>query len=454
MAKRPAVSRRSFLTGAAAVAALAAAGPGPRRWALGSAVAAEKSADVDVVVVGAGAAGLAAAKLLLDAKRRVVVFEAMDRKGGRLWTNVTEFGTPFDEGGAWIHAADRNPLYNYARANNFDLVEHDLDVINDAFYLGRKFTAKELASLNETTEILSTRVRATGALVDEPALVAAPVTTPDGRIAETFLGPMDTAVDFGFLSSADYARLEKLDPNYLVKQGYGAVLAKFGADVPVRTSTPVRRIQYGANGVAVECGCGTVRARAAIVTVSTGVLAAERIRFDPPLPAWKQDAIDRLPMGLLAKVAMRTDGARFGLKPYEIVMCERAGPQNVYLVAFPFDTDMLIGFVGGDFAWQLTAAGPQAAEDFMLDTLGRCFGSDAPRHVNKTDFTGWGSNPWTRGAYSAAVPGHAEARAELARPLGRLFFAGEATADGLAQTAGGAFVNGRETAAQVLKLFG
>src|SRR6185295_11211398 len=147
-----------------------------------------------------------------------------------------------------------------------------------------------------------------------------------------------------------------------------------------------------------------------------------------------------------------TDGERFGLSPYDDILFERPGLQDIYFHAFPFDTNMLIGFVGGSFAWQLTAQGNEAAIDFALESLRRLFGEKAANHITKAEFTRWANIPWTRDSYSAALPGKHEARAALARPIAdRIYFAGEALAGEFTQTVGGAVLSGEATANAVLK---
>jgi monoamine oxidase len=131
-------------------------------------------------------------------------------------------------------------------------------------------------------------------------------------------------------------------------------------------------------------------------------------------------------------------------------MIERRGQQDIYFLSYPFDCDLMIGFVGGDFGWELSAAGQEAAVDFAKQSLADMFGSGAPAKVDKGLLTGWASNPWTRGAYAAARPGRYAARAVLAQPFaGKVWFAGEALAEGLIQTCGGAFNSGMKTARAV-----
>jgi monoamine oxidase len=448
------LSRRAMLLGIGSVAA----SPLTSRfsWAQGLALPRE----ADVVIVGAGAAGLAAARGLMSAGRSVVIVEAMDRIGGRAWTDTTTFGFPFDRGCAWIHAADRNPLHRVAEELRLTLRTHDFTL--DRIYYGerpRRFDRRQMQREQAVEKEIEDRAVAAAKRDDGAVSTLKNIVQPEEQAAATYIGPMDMAVDLDRLSIQDLGRQEDLDPNHAVKEGFGAVVAHFGQGLPVALFTPVTRIRYGGPGVVVETDKGDIRAHACVVTVSTGALASERIRFDPPLPVWKQEAIAQVPMGMLAKIPLLTDGARFGLGDFDDVLCERPGKHDIYFTGFHFGRPLLVGFVGGDFAWELSTAGKDAAIDFALDALRRTFGSDAPKRVRKADFTNWASNPWVRGAYAAALPGKHAQRDALARPVAnRVFFAGEALAHNvvvagrttsLAQTAGGAVLSGWKTAEAV-----
>jgi monoamine oxidase len=407
----------------------------------------------DVVIIGAGGAGLSAAHTLIKAGRSVIVLEAMSRIGGRAYTDTATFGVPFDWGCQWIQAADRNPLLPLAKEWGFEPKQHDLGL--DRIYYGaapRRFTPREMERMRAYEERFPKVNRRAARWRDGPVSSVLVPRTPEEEAAMTYMFPMDMAVDPGELSIRDWARQADLSPNYLVQKGLGTVVARFGEGVPVSLSTPVKRIRYGGKGVTVETEKGDVQAKACIVTASTGALQSGYIRFDPKLPAWKEDAIGELPMGLLAKIPLLLDGERFGLSPFDDILYERPGLQDIYFLCFPFDMNMMIGFVGGSFAWHLTAEGPEAATDFALDALRRLFGEKAASHVKKAEFSRWANLPWVRGSYSAALPGKAKARAALARPLAdRIHFAGEALAGPLAQTIGGAILSGEAVARGVLK---
>ncbi len=441
-------SRREFIAGASA-AALASAPL--RAWAQ-----APLPTNPDVVIVGSGCSGMSAARRLTALGRSVVLLEALPEPGGRAWTDTTFFGVPFDRGCAWIHAADRNPLYNIAREKNFTLREHHMKL--DHIWYGnkpRKFDAREMAEYEKAEKGILQATEKFAKRGDGSVASITRIRTPAEHVASTVIGPMDMAVDLEDLSISHFSEQADLDPNYLVKEGYGAVVRTLADGLPISVSTPVTRIRYDGPGVVCETPKGDVSAKACIITCSVGALASGRIRFDPVLPEWKEDSFNRIAMGLLAKIPMLIHGDRFGLKEFDDLHYERPGRQDIYFLAFPFDSDLLVGFVGGKFAWELTAAGTEAAVDFGRESVRRIFGADAEKKIVQADFTTWGRNPWIRGAYSASIPGHHVAKQDLAKPVvNKLFWAGEALAGEFAQTCGGAFLSGRATADAVNRTLG
>ena len=413
------------------------------------------TSDPDVVIIGAGSAGLAAAHALLERGLTVTVLEAANRIGGRAWTESDTFGVPFDHGCSWITSAGANPYKPIAEAHGFELLNHsDAD---EALFSGEhEASTFQWGQYGRAWDAVQS---ALGEAAADGLDVAASSVTPSMPFvgtSQTWIGPLDMGVDFDDLSTLDYELSASSRPSYMIKEGFGALVSRFGRDVPVKLGTPATRIGWSTDGVRVDTADGQVRAKACIVTVSTGVLTAGGIAFDPVLPEWKQQAIDDLPMGLLAKIALQFDGTRFDIGDnawLTYLVSESMPARASFFLCWPFGFNLMIGFVGGSFGYELSAAGKAAAIDFGLGELRKLFGADVDKHFVKGEFTGWAENPLTLGGYAAARPGRAAAREDLRRPLAsRLFFAGEACSGAYFATCGGAHMSGRETAGEVASI--
>ncbi|MEM6679121.1 MAG: NAD(P)/FAD-dependent oxidoreductase [Pseudomonadota bacterium] len=431
----------------AVLAAMLAAGSAP---AAGAQTSTTLPSDPDVVVIGAGAAGIAAAQTLMAAGKSVIVVEAAERIGGRAYTESARLGLPFDHGCAWLQGPRDLPLVSFARKRGFTMLDHDA---SEALYVdGRRADVKERRAYD----------RAWGKIEDaledsDDEDVSAASVIPKGvdwsGTVQTWIGAMDHGVDFADLSTADYNGYEDLDTNYLIEEGLGTVVEAAGAGLPVRLGTPATAVDWSGEGVAVETAAGTIRAQACIVTVSTGVLRSGAIRFTPALPDHAAEGIEGLPMGLLTKIALKTDGARFGLSDNAWLTqktAEAMPAEACFFLTLPFAQPLMVGFVGGAFGWELSRAGEAAAIDFATNELVKAVGSDARGHITGGLMSDWATNPLSFGAYAAATPGQFDARAALARPVGaRVFFAGEAVAAGHMALCSGAWMSGEATARAV-----
>ncbi len=439
------LSRRSVLSGLLASAALPA-------WAQ------SLPSNPDVVVIGAGSAGLSATRTLISEGRSAVVVEGSGRIGGRAYTESDTFGVPFDHGCSWVMGPGDLPYAAMARDWGFTLLGHDS--AGEALYVGdRRATSVEWRKYNTAWAQIESAVNSAGREGrDVPASTVAPSDMDFAGSVQTWMGPMDWAVDYPDLSTMDVWEYGDIGSNYMIKEGYGTLVARMGAGLPVQLNAPATHVDWSGNGVSVETPAGAIRAKACIVTVSTGVLRAESIQFTPELPGWKQEAISHLPMGLLAKVALQFDGERFGFVPNQWLtywVPKEMPAEACYFLTFPFGFDIMIGFVGGRFGWQLSAQGVDAAVDFALGEVVKMVGSKARDHFVRGYLTGWAKNPWTYGAYAAATPGHHSARADLAKPIcDRVFFAGEAVATPYYQLCGGAYLSGDAVARDVVSTVG
>ena len=417
----------------------------------------------DVVVVGAGVAGLAAAAVLRRAGVACEVLEAAGRIGGRAWTEhpAALDGAAFDHGASWLHAAERNKLADIARAHGDAVSESGRPRLRRVMLGGRPASAAEMAEYDAAWARFSAVAAARAGADPDTSLsdaIAGLRADPWTATVEMFESSLIAAAPSERFSVRDWRLNELQGSNLNVQGGLGALVARRLAPLagPVRLSTPVSRIEWqpAGGGVAVATASGTLRARACIVTVSAGVLASGTIGFAPALPAARQEAVAGLPMGLLSKVALHMPGAdRFGLAPGTSLYARVAAPGAAWMSfhAWPGGAGHITGFVGGTIAWELSRTGAAAAEAFAREQLRGLLGAQAAAACDGAVVTTWGSDPWHLGAYAYAMPGQAGARAAMAAPLGRLSFAGEAWCDdGLAGTVGGAFLSGERAAALAL----
>ncbi|MFK7836519.1 MAG: flavin monoamine oxidase family protein [Sulfitobacter sp.] len=420
-------------------------------------VVASQSSEVDVIIVGAGIAGLRAAQTLIAAGRSVQVLEAANRIGGRAFTDSTTLGQPLDLGCSWINA-NSNPFLGISKDQGAETLRQSS--AGEALFVGdRRANSAERAAYNKAWGAIERGLEKAGeAERDIAASEIVPEGLDFGATVQTWIGPMDHSVDFANLSVLDYWEAAEGNPSYIVRKGLGSVVSQWGADVPVSLSTRVTGVNWGGNGVTVSTDSGALKAKACIITVSTGVLSSEAIAFSPALPEAAQGAIADLPMGLLTKVGLQFDGSRFGFVPNQWLTHHVAADvpgEACFFLTWPFGFDYSVGFLGGAFGWEMARQGDAAIIDFALSKFVEMSGSDARKHFVRGTVSGWANDPNTQGAYAAARPGHYDARDLLAQPINeKLFFAGEAVAGPYAALCSGAYYSGEAQAKAVLEVLG
>jgi monoamine oxidase len=438
-------SRRRFLAASAASAVVAGT----------CQPAVPASSEFDVAIIGAGAAGIAAARRCAASRARVTVIEASDRIGGRCATDTTTFGIPFDRGAQLLAAPDVNPVVPLAMKSGLDMAP--------ASASQRVRIARRYARTGEMEDYLTASVRASHAIIDAgrkqdvSAVTALPKDLGDWQaIVEFALGPLSYGKDLADLSTADLARSAERDNGVFCRQGLGTLIGRLADGLPVQLSSPVLKIDWSErNKTEIKTAKGYVYARTVIVTVSTGVLASGKLTFDPELPKRHLDAIDKLPLGSRDRVVLELPGNPLGLQQDELVFERAQSDHTAAILANIYGSTLCSVEIGGKFGASLAAAGEPAMLAFALDWLTGLYGADLRKAVRKTAATSWNHDPWTLGAASTAVPGGQWARSALAEPVkDRIFFAGEATHETLWGTVGGAWASGERAADAALKKLG
>jgi monoamine oxidase len=417
---------------------------------------ADKS-SVDLIVIGAGSAGLAAGKTARELGLSVTVIEAAHRIGGRAFTDTETLGVPFDLGCRWMHSGSINPFVPICESFGLAYSKDGFNFPDDAgedCYLGDHWTdAGEQAEARAAAIAYLGAAEAAGERGED--ISVADVTERDGPWTPMLdhIMTLWTSHDADEISTLDVAHEIDTGEDWPVTDGYGALVARYGADLPVELNTRAERIEWSGPGVRVSTAKGTIEGRAALVTVSSSVLAAGGIRFDPALPDWKIEAANSLPLGLANRVALLFDGDILGDERPDGIAVHREG--EVPISYSREGERLLVGHVGGRHAWWLENAGPAAMVDFAMEGLARALGSDVRKRLVNSTATAWGGDPFIRGSYSMALPGKADQRVKLAESLGdRLFFAGEATSPDTFATCHGAYQSGIAAAEAIASALG
>jgi len=390
----------------------------------------------DVVVIGAGSSGLAAAAELMRRNISVLCIEGMNRIGGRCFTDTISFnGLPADHGAHWLHAKKGNELYKFGRENKDKFKIYD-EPSTSVVYDGKK---KVSGSTFWKVYKKIKNIYGDGG-IDEPLMDKIPENLKKSQWFDTAHAAI-TARDFDNLSIADdslnYEDNYWESGNAFCKEGYGTLLAYYRKDVPVDLNTIVSEIKWGGKGVQVVTNKGTINAKACIVTTSVGVLRAEKIKFTPKLPTRKYEAFEGITMGTSNRVIMElkkkfVSKFKKDTNFYSKINSNGAkSPEGIgYGLLKMGGTNLCLFALNGEFSRNLENEGSQAMIDFVVNQLKSNFGSKFyEKYFIKAIATGWNKNPFTLGAYSGAKPGKASLRPRLKRPVGeRIFFAGEATA--------------------------
>lgn len=401
--------------------------------------------STSVLIIGAGAAGLAAGQALAAAGIPSVILEARDRLGGRIHTRYDFAATPVEEGAEFIHG-EGAVLHSLAQQHGIqpwpiDRYQHlwwgqpgqaaqprqDLPVP----------LAQTLAGLLKIWDQL-------GVDPIQPDLSLADFVLKQGwdpavlEMADTLLAQpcCSTLAD---LSCQDWIRENRMDRSgkqeFRLPQGYGHLLQHYAQGLDIRLNTPVDQIDWehslaGSPRVKVWSGSRCFTAAACIVTVPVAILQTGSLRFYPPLSLAKQSAIAAFRVDPATKLIYRF--APPAPWPDPQMMIAHLGLTARWWIPQPQQDPVIISFISADRARQIDALPASEALDLGLQELGSLLGKSFPdlkAQCQAAERISWGQDPYALGGYAHLPPGQADARVDLARPeAGILFFAGEATA--------------------------
>ncbi len=416
-----------------------------------------------VVVIGAGMAGLSAARALRASGYQVVVLETRSRIGGRVRTDRS-LGVPVDLGASWIHGVDGNPIIKLAKELKIRHERTDYDELKLYDVSGKPVAGSRYASLQAAWEEVLAEVEALGEKAErdlsfesavKKVLASEKLTTEQRNFLGWRLATLDVtaAEDVSKLSllggddSEGFAGGDRMFPG-----GYDQIVQGVAKGTDVRLGRLVKSIVTSKKGVAVETQSDVFAADAVVVTLPLGVLKRGNVRFEPGLSAKKRQAIKRLAMGTLNKVALSFPSAHWPEDPHFLChMSEKRGQFPVFLNQLRTSGQpVLVGFTGGTAARALE---PRSEADVTAEVFGvlrKMFGAKLPP-ASKMVMSRWSWNMTARGAYSYLPVGvSADEFDALAEPVAdRVFFAGEATIRKHPGTVHGAYLSGLREAERI-----
>jgi monoamine oxidase len=405
------------------------------------------NSNVDVVIVGGGAAGVGAARRLAQSGLSAILLEAGAQLGGRAFTQDIR-GHTVDLGCGWFHSGERNAWIRIAEAAGISIDRstakwgtqfRDLGFPKAEQLVARKAFGEWMDRLQHAPPLSDCAGEAMVEGNEWNDYIRAIVGFISGARPER-------------LSIADYLAYDEAssDNNWRARSGYGSLVARsFPERIPLRLETPVEELALDRRGVAVRTQAGTISARAAIVTVSTAVLAGDALQLPAGLAPWRE-AASGLPVGCNEKLFFEIVGDA----PFEPETQLLGNPRDVRTASYyirPLGAATIECFFGGQGARHLFDGGLEAAYDYALGQLSGLFGAEIRRTLRPLAASDWSRMPHIGGAYSYALPERAAARKVLARPFeDRLFFAGEATSAGDFSTAHGAHDSGVRAADEAI----
>jgi monoamine oxidase len=421
--------------------------------------------EFDVIVVGAGAAGLAAAQALRDANANLLLLEGRDRLGGRVWTNRNLPNLTLDLGASWIHGTSGNPLMDLARRFNVQTARTDYESLWRYDAGGNELSDRADESLdNRFSELMSAVRRQRDGMQDDislqtaldQVLSGAQLSTEEQRELDYAL---NTEVEHEYAADSSDLSLKFWDQgeafngsDVLFPNGYDQLFLPLTDRLDIRMNQVVQRVAYGSNGVTITTNQATFTAQKAVLTLPLGVLQRGSVAFDPPLPAAMQTAIRRMGMGLLNKLYLRFPTAFWPEEPHLFgYIAERKGEWAEWLNLAKYgDAPVLLGFNAGSYGRRLEGLTDTQTVAAAMTVLRTMFGSSVPEPEGFL-ISRWAADPFAGGSYSYLRPGGSPDDYDtLATPVNnQLFFAGEATSRDYAATVHGALLSGQRAARQV-----
>ena len=420
--------------------------------------------SADVIVIGAGMSGLAAAKDLQSKGKKVILLEAQNAIGGRTVTDRS-LGVPLDLGASWIHGVNKNPIAAIASSLNLATSPTNYDAIQRYDYDGREITDTEdtLVDKNYSTLMSAVSKAQRAAKQDQSlgvtinSINATKTYTPFEQRAIQY--SVNTEIEHDYAADVSVMSLKYWDQDsdfggqdVLITQGYDQITSYLASGLDIRLSTIVTEINYAKTTVNVMTSNGTYTAPKLIITTPLGVLKKGVIKFTPSLPASHTTAIGRLGMGLLNKLYLRFPYKFWNNQEQLLgyIGLEKGRWAEWYDLQHVTNQPILLGFNSASFAATAEAYTDQQTVASAMSVLRTIYGAAAPDPLGYK-MTRWGKNSWSFGSYSYVALGSSPSDCDVFTKSinSRLYFAGEHTNKDYMGTVHGAYSSGLRASSQI-----
>lgn len=405
-------------------------------------------ADYDCAIVGAGAAGISAARFLLERGKRVVLLEARSRVGGRAWTDTETWGIPFDQGAAWLHHFRKNPLRKFVDEDS-GLAPASTD--SAAFYSGGVRIAEDAhAAYAEAETRILRRIREVAGSGRDASLGSLVSGDPWERHVVDLASSGTIGGTPSEISVRDLASRSAED-DVVPESGVGALVASLSVGLPIRFSAPVDAIDISGRAVSISTNRGSVEARSCIVTAPVSVLASGRIRFSKEIDAKVRSSFGLIGMGTFEKIAFRLKRRPPVTEDFRVAYSELVAGRP-HVVSFHPTLAVATVLYGADWARNIRVGGRAAQVAFGISVLKDALGTGIEAEIDGDPIvTDWAHDPWALGSYSYVRHTNSTAREIYQAELDeRIAFAGEAAGTSAPSTVGGAWLSGTAAARRLL----
>ena len=414
--------------------------------------------DYEVIIVGAGIAGISAAKILDNNNISNIVIEANNRVGGRAKKAPESFGHWFDLGCSYLHEGEINPFTNVAKSLNVPIDHQNGDIFSiektkylfgeKPFLLNKKKKVKKsynsfLVKLNFYKDNVE----------DNPLSTCLNINDPNYPILFDYLTGLN-GIEANFVSARDFASVNE-GKDLIVESGLANMIDKWATGINVILNNQVKQINWGRKQIEIYTKSKKYVCKSVLLTVSNGILANEDIAFIPKLPDYKIQAIHNLPMGILNKIGVLFEEGTFKDNQLGWYVVTPYKYHNNITEIFSFEIrkkekEHMIFFFGGKKGSDIENY-PKKYYKKIIEFIKKQFGDNIEKNIIKLIHSSWGKDPYSKGAYSYALPGHNFERDLLKKTLEKkVYFAGEATINKSYGTCHGAYISGNHAANEII----